>query len=146
MRAEIHFSPDEWGEIGAPNKGMWVLQPKRPACFPVLVVSTGSLHCFSLLSHYCWLCFLVLSVSRTYSFQHSRHLESTQVGAPELATEALRKLDCTGRGVPKARWDGQGWVVSPEARPSLWQRCPPRSQVPAIHRPLVVFRISSLLD
>lgn len=50
MRAETHLSPDVWGEIGAPNKGIWVLQPKRPSCSPVLVVSTGFLHCFSLLS------------------------------------------------------------------------------------------------
>lgn len=98
MRSETHFSPER--DPAFQTRAYWYY--KRPSCSPVLVVSTGFLHCFSLLSHYCWLCFLGLRVSRTYSFQHSRHLESMQAGDPELATEALRKLDGTGRGVSKA--------------------------------------------
>lgn len=89
-----------------------------PALLSWLFLLAPAVVSLSLLSHYCWLCFLGLSVSGTYSFQHSRHLEFMQAGAPKLATEAPKELDCTGRGVSKA-WGmvRGGWYLRKPALP-----------------------------
>lgn len=82
-----------------------------PALLSWLFLLAPATVSLSLLSHYCWLCFLGLSVSGTYSFQRSRHLESMQAGAPKLATEAPGSWTALeGECLRPGGWSGVGGI------------------------------------